>query len=40
MNNYNTNVKYFSKHYRKIANLISLTQINSVNTLRNTTDIM
>ena len=32
-------VNHFSKHYRKTANLKSLTQVNLINTLRNTTDV-
>ena len=40
MNKYNINVNHFSKHYRKTANLKYLTKINSINTLRNTTDVL
>ena len=36
----NINVIHFSKHYSKTANLKSFKQKNSINTLRNTTDVM
>ena len=39
MNKYNIKVSHFSKHYSKRANVKSLTQINLINFLMNTTDV-
>ena len=33
------NVSHFGKHYSKTVNLKSLPQLNSINTLMNTTDV-
>ena len=39
INKYNIKVTHFSKHHSKTANSKSLTQIYSINTVKNTTDV-